>query len=79
MLQRFTGGCAELPHIILFMIRGMGDCWKLIGLQANLMIKEQTLLVSSIQGQRCEPLTYLSNKEKHCQVSLPIVVGLIKR
>lgn len=78
MLQRFTGGCAELPHIILFMIRGMGDCWKLIGLQANLMIKEQTLLVSSIQGQRCEPFTYFEQR-KHCQVSLPIVVGLIKR
>lgn len=56
----------------------MGDCWKLIGLQANLMIKEQTLLVSSIQGQRCEPLTYFEQR-KHCQVSLPIVVGLIKR
>lgn len=77
-MLRITGGCATLPHIILCMIRDMGDCWKLIALQANLMIKEQTLLVSSIEGQRCESLTYFEQRN-HCQVSLPIVVGLIER
>ena len=52
----------------------MGDCWKLICLEANLMIKEQTLLVSSIQGQRCEPLTYFEQRN-HCQLLLDLSKG----